>query len=313
MPPSTIIVLDSESESPEVQSITSPERNDSKQDTSDNDSASDEEFAELARRARERARRRHADLENKILPAEDVTRSETTATLSVQSCNAPPQSRDGNRERPAKDPIVEIFITSELVNTKPLIVQRKLSQPLRDVRKAWCSRQGFGPEMAASVFLTWKGKRLFDVTTCKGLGIAAEEANDPLYMGDNCSPEHDDIRVYMEAVTEESFGSRKRHMNVGGGREVDESELDRAEEISETVLRITLKSPGLEDFKIKVRPTTRVSNIIKNFRDMRSIPQEMSILMQFDGERLDPNSVVEENDIADLDSIDVRVMTRKFR
>src|SRR5207248_2516653 len=103
------------------------------------------------------------------------------------------------------------------------------------------------------------------------------------------------------------------HMNVGGGREVDESKLDRAEEISETVLRITLKSPGLEDFKIKVRPTTRVSNIIKNFRDMRNIPQEMSILMQFDGERLDPNSVVEENDIADLDSIDVRVMTPKFR
>jgi len=153
---------------------------------------------------------------------------------------------------------------------------------------------------------------LLDVTTSTGFGIVAEEANDPLYMGDNCSPEHDDIRIHMEAVTEEIFGSRKRHMNVGG-READESDLDRTEEILETVLRITLKSPGLEDFRIRVRPTTRVSNIIENFRDMRNIPQEMSILMQFDGERLDPNSVVEENDIADLDSIDVRVMTPKFR
>lgn len=275
----------------------------------DRDLGSDEEFPELARKARERARNRlHASTSHSVpdAPGAAPYPDKSTAISRTSHKTASPN------HTAIKDPIVHIFITSEIRNTKSLIVQRKFSQDLRDVRKAWCHRQGFDDEMTASVFLTWKEKRLFDVTTCKSLGIKPENESNFSFNSDGGSAEDDCIKVHMEAMTRDILESRKRQAGmIPSDKSERIQEEDGSSAIRETLsgvsIRITLKSPNLDDFKIKVRQLTPISTIIDKFREARKLPPDRSIHLYFDGERLERNSSVQENDIADLDAIDARI------
>ena len=171
---------------------------------------------------------------------------------------------------------VDILITSRIPNTKPLIVQRKVHQSLRQVRFAWCSHQAFDVQTMYDIFLTWRGKRLFDVTTCRSLGIGTE---------DNCL--HHDVKedlfettavgvvenrqVHMEAMTEEIFEqvrrAREKQQQQGGdlfnlndltsSKNDDDDDDDQTEtrvDHKEEQIRIILKSKGREDFKLIVKP-----------------------------------------------------------
>ncbi|KAJ5130176.1 uncharacterized protein N7515_006215 [Penicillium bovifimosum] len=104
---------------------------------------------------------------------------------------------------PANDPVVQIIISSDISNTKPLLVQRKMSQSLGDVRIAWCNRQNFSPEIQSSVYLTWKGRRLFDVTTCRSLGAQAVKGSSSIIdLEDDSQDSQDELRIHIEAVTD---------------------------------------------------------------------------------------------------------------
>ena len=109
--------------------------------------------------------------------------------------------------------IVPILITSKLKNTKPFIIQQKLSQYLRWVHKVWCGHQQFSSEKAAFMFLIWRGKWLFDAITCKELEI--EETN--LHYAETY-----DILVYMEAETEELLAQ----VNINTTEEMEEQYLN---------------------------------------------------------------------------------------
>ena len=80
----------------------------------------------------------------------------------------------------APSPVLSLLIHSPLPDTTPLMVKRRLNQRLKEVRTAWIKKQqGVGalPEDVdmSSIFLTWRGKRLFDFTTCKSLGVTLDE------------------------------------------------------------------------------------------------------------------------------------------
>lgn len=109
----------------------------------------------------------------------------------------------------APDPPVQIFITSRIPDTRPLIVTRKLSQRLQEVRQAWCKRQGFDQEMTDSVFFTFKGRRLFDVATCRSLGLVAD-AFGGVRMKDGFDWDENDGKVTIEAVTLDIFNEDAR-------------------------------------------------------------------------------------------------------
>jgi Ubiquitin-2 like Rad60 SUMO-like len=169
-----------------------------------------------------------------------------------------------------------------------------MSQRLRDVRVAWCKRQGFDNAMTGRVFLTWKGRRLFDVTTCKSLDIGSSTGSD--WPADD----HDSgLQIHVEAVTEELLASRDKRTEDESGTE-DSNETDN-------FIRITLKCPDLDEFKIKVKPSTRISRIISTFRSARNVPLDKHVHLLFDGETLSPDSSVEEHDVADLDLIDISI------
>ncbi|KAJ5157566.1 uncharacterized protein N7482_008666 [Penicillium canariense] len=205
---------------------------------------------------------------------------------------------------PMDNPIVHILITSEIPNTKPLLAQRKMSQALKDVRLAWCERQGFTPEATSSVHLTWRGRRVFDVTTCRSLGIKMDKT--PAAIDDDPLTDQIQLQIHMEAVTNDPLLLNRPGSSLDAG---DPSPARRSpgEEQHDEPMKLILRSPGLDDFKIKARPKTSVSKLISAFRDRQNIRMDQTVSLLFDGDRLDPNTCLGDHDIADLDMVEVLV------
>lgn len=188
-------------------------------------------FAELERKARERARRHK-------------TKSVTDAISTT-----------------AEDdfgPIVTILITSSISGTSPLICKRRIDQRLKEVRLIWCTRQGFDEEMTNDVFLTWKGNKIFDVNTCKGMGIIVDDHGNLRDHGEGTRNSH----IHFEAMTAEIFAEKERareaEYRIEGQKE---EELLQAPDKGVT-LRLILKSKGYNDFKIKVRPVSLPKSLL---------------------------------------------------
>ena len=218
----------------------------------------DEEFPELAREAREKARRKRLQAKiTAISPDPPPSATQEESARRSQSAQQPPPP-----PAPA-DPDVSILITSPLPNTKPLIVIRRVSQRLRDVRVTWCQRQNFAPETTAEIFLVWRGRRLFDVTTCRSLGIGVDQDGNILTNGkrDILSAEND--KIHMEAMTQEilnDYKKAKRRGLVDKPSEEDAEEPVKEQQQAEPQIKIILKAKGYDDFKLIVKPVQNSSS-----------------------------------------------------
>lgn len=267
---------------------------------------SDDEFAELARKAREKARRKR--LEADIVSPSFGNPSFQTQDGHIEEAKAV----NGHTPPPAApDAVVSILITSRITNTTPLIVNRKVSQRLKDVRVTWCQRQGFTADATASIFLTWRGKRLFDVTTCKSLGIGVDSNGNIVMKGQKDILGEEERQIHMEAMTEEilaEYQTLKRREAEGETQHDTEphpEEQPAAEK--EPQVRIILKAKGYTDFKLIVKPTTRITRIVNAFKCDKKIDNAREVFCSFDGERLAPEGQVGETDLADMDYVDVYV------
>ena len=208
-------------------------------------SDTDAEFRELAAKARERRRLKERG------QYQSTQNDETKSPLSPSSNqSAIPHDVDSTQ-----DPVIEIFITSAISNTKPLIVQRRLSQRLKEVRLAWCERQQFSSDFTDVVFFTWRNRRLYDVTTCKNFQITGSrrKSHDSIHDGEEVT------RVHLEAVTEEILATNKQNTesqkfldagksNQGNGRDNEETKAQQ--------LKVKVRAPGFEDHKLIVKPVS---------------------------------------------------------
>lgn len=228
----------------------------------EDDSESDAELAEIKRNAR--AKRR---LEEQ---AEKDRQNATTTHGAYGS------SHMDNYPAPAPDPAVQLFVTSPIPGTKPLIVTRKLSQRLQEVKDAWCARQIFPPEFpTSSIFFTYRLRKLYNVTTCKSLGVKVDSEGkiipDEKTWDDDAETgvggEHEG-KIHLEAVTEELWLKLKeaRRRGRNGSSFLNKASTDQAsgdntpmaagEEAieKEPIIRITFKAKGFKDIKMKTKP-----------------------------------------------------------
>ncbi|KIX97685.1 uncharacterized protein Z520_06463 [Fonsecaea multimorphosa CBS 102226] len=97
--------------------------------------------------------------------------SRPASSNSIQDFGAASAGRRStpNLEQQENDPEVKILIQSEIAGTKSLIVKRKASQSLKQVKEFWCQRFELEESVRRQVFFTWKGTRLFDSTTMRGI------------------------------------------------------------------------------------------------------------------------------------------------
>ena len=224
--------------------------------------SSDEEFPELARQAREKARAKQLQAEffQTDTPPPALQPSQDESTVASKQASQPPLPA------PRIDPVVTILLTSSISNTKPLIVARKLGQRLKDVRLTWCERQGFAPNFTSTVILTWRGKRLYDVSTCRSLGIAADADGNIVVKGEKDVFGEENRQIHMEAMTEETFQTQRLErervaaMEARKADEEEEEEVPMAEEPkAEEQVKIILRSKGREEFKLIVKPVSASS------------------------------------------------------
>ncbi|OQD82644.1 hypothetical protein PENANT_c020G02329 [Penicillium antarcticum] len=240
----------------------------------------------------------------------------TTPTLETRSCESSKKVNHPEKKAvqsalpptPPDDPVVQILISSEITNTKPLLVHRKMSQGLREVRLAWCNRQNFDPEIQSSIYLTWKGRRVFDVTTCRSLGVQA--GRNPIHtsMDEDLITGYPELRIHMEAVADGPLPVSHRSCSPDNGK-VPAAE-QTTEDDKEEPMKLVLRSPGLDDFKIKARAKTQISRLISAFRTKQNISMDQMISLQFDGDKLNPDDCLRDYDIDDLDLVDVQIKRR---
>lgn len=207
---------------------------------------SDDEYAELARKAREKARKRlETDLApsvaDPIVPPDSQDLSSRSRTRSASQPWSPLPSS-------CPDPVVQILLTSRIPNTNPLIVNRRVSQRLKEVRVAWCQRQGLAPKLTNSVYLTWRGKRLFDVTTCKSLGIGVDVDGHISLKGQYDFMGEEEKHIHMEAMTDDT--------SIEEAQQKMHQQQSSSEAMEETRIRIILKAKEFDDFKLIVKPVS---------------------------------------------------------
>ncbi|QSZ35339.1 hypothetical protein DSL72_008209 [Monilinia vaccinii-corymbosi] len=266
----------------------------------DEDALSEEEFPELLAKAREN--KRLADLAQQRRNAEWAnTNHEPNRNMGDD---------DVFQDKQKGEPVLEIFISSRLENTKNLVIKRKLHQRLREVRQAWCDKQEWEGErmpddLKDSILLTWRNKRIFDSMTCASLNLDFNTNGDLNSSGDGFNSG----RIHMEAWTNDLWDECCR------AAEAEEISGDDDEPIEEVApepsrkMRLILKaqSKDVKDFKAYVKPTTTIQKLVDGFRTTNKIPANEKIILTFDGDQLDPDGTVEDAGFEDMDAIEVLI------
>ncbi|KAF7906574.1 hypothetical protein EAF00_000853 [Botryotinia globosa] len=268
-------------------------------DDDEDDAFSEEEFPELLAKAREN--KRLADLAQQRSNAEWANKNHEPDRNAVDD--------DVFQENKKTEPILEIFISSRLENTKNLIIRRKLHQRLREVRQAWCGKQEIdgihmNEELKDSILLTWRNKRLFDSMTCASLGLDFNTNGDVDTTGEGFNSG----RIHMEAWTNDLWDECCKATEA---EEISDDEEEPVEVVPEPVnkMRLILKaqSKDIKEFKTYVKPTTTIKKLVDGFRSTNKIPADKNIILSFDGDHLELDSTVEEAGFDDMDTVDVLI------
>lgn len=219
------------------------------------DDESDEELAALARQARQR--RRQQQQKTSASPA-TIGKDPSPQTTELRA------SHSGFQTPPLPDPPVKVLVVSRIENTNPLLVFRKLSQNLREIRLAYCKRQGFSEDFTEKVFLIHCMRRVYDVTTCRSLGLETDTEGNITMKGAEGKEGVD--QVALEAVTDEIFAQiraekaregakRAGHWDPGAEAGAESEQLD-APPAEEEYLKLVLKAKDKADFKLMVKPVS---------------------------------------------------------
>lgn len=210
---------------------------------SEEDYDSDPEIAEMQRKAREKARAKQWETSKASTPGLKDTPDASSSTP------------------PAADPVVKILVTSDLPGTNPLILCRKISQRLKEVREMWCKKQGFSEHDTSKIFFVHRGRQYWDSTTVRRLGLEVDEYG-TIYRTDDPTKEGVD-QVHVEAVTSELFEemkaekARKDRAAVAVYDEEDEEQAEEEVAPDPTQhIRLVVKAKGKSDWKVKVKPVS---------------------------------------------------------
>ncbi|KAB8337028.1 hypothetical protein FH972_021332 [Carpinus fangiana] len=231
------------------------------------------------------------------------------------------------------EPTISILLHSRIPDTQPLIVKRLISQPLKMVRVGFCKFNKLPKEVEDSVFLTWRRHRLFDITTCRSIGIDVD-ASGEVYIkgdrlgssygnfggggGDDSDDDYGGAKVHMEVVTQAIFDDDKKALEARFGRRREASsptsnaavvaaKQPNGQDSMERRVKIILRSKGYEEYKLSVRLTTTFQQVVNVFRSQRNVPAEKEVFLMFDGDRLAGADTVDTSEIDDMDYIDVHV------
>lgn len=253
-----------------------------------------------------------------LIPSDDDSVSE-----------ADPSPLDGAQGRLKKrEPVIaiKIFVVSRLpddiLQQKTFGVKRGLNQDLGLVRQGfiqWARKLGMeiSEEMERDIFLTWKGRRIYDSATGISLGWQPTAAGEFPHR----VPGFNRGGVMLEAWTMEGFERYKEEQvrqrlidrgemadeGVAAGDEAARGGAEEQQEPEVPKIKLLLTEKDTEPLRLTVWADTAVRILIGAYRKQREVPDDRDIRLQFDGDWLSPNMTVGEAEIEDMCTVEVYV------
>ena len=278
------------------------------------ESEDDEYMRALKKRAREKAQLQ------RLNPAQQksATAASPASDFRSPSVEQPPTASgeatktfDEPEPEAKSDPEIAILIKSLIPNAKPLIVNRRVSQPLQQVKEFWCGRQNFEPAFTKKVFFTFLDIKLFNSSTLRTAlqMLKKQKGFDP-----DGSEEPSKGKIILEAMTEEIYQERLKSKERKLAAEANSENVLEAEEADEAPapeppkkegIIIRLKCKELPIMPLRIRPHTSIEKIMRGFQSQNKIDPQKTCYLVFDGERLPPEMSVEEAGFQDDDEIEV--------
>jgi hypothetical protein len=172
--------------------------------------------------------------------------------LKLSKSTKPPEKGSlggGNGNVPiVPDPVIKVLIVSRVPDKNPLIVNIHLSHRFGKIKEAWCDREGIPREQQSEYFFTYQNRRVYDINTCKSLGVTTENYEER-------------GQIVVEAVTEEIFKEiKKSDVRPKTWEEYvkmdDSVEPEPEPPATTSVIRINLKAKGYEVFKLQTFPVS---------------------------------------------------------
>ena len=286
----------------------------------------DEYTQELKRKAREKERLRRLDPDTKPPRTPEQLPTSHAHSFAVDQPSVAESSSMGSsvisppQVSAKKDngPILQILVRTEIPGGNPLVIRRYASQSLGDVKAAYCQHQKFNASLTAKVFLTWRGVKLWNSSTCTHILKKLKEECKALRLAGLDDDDDEDPsrgKIEVEAITEEIFGKRQTDkekealQSVLGRRGANEESSEEETEMPEIQQKfiLSLRCPGLDEFKLRVKPSTSIREIIRGFKIKRNVDQGKQCVLRFEGETLDPECTIADAEIDDDVMVEVLI------
>jgi hypothetical protein len=195
----------------------------------------DEEFPELVAKARERAR---------LQEQQQLRQASHRNGQELES-----QIRATTEEH---DPVINILIHPLIPNTAPLLVKRKYRQNFKDVRLAWCAKNNIAEEARLDVFFTWRERRIFDVASCRSIGIKLDSDGRPFMKRPEDGYTEPIDQIVLNATTQEIQEQMKK-LAEAATKERDQQSRSLSPERIAPQYKVIMRSKGHPDQKLLVR------------------------------------------------------------
>lgn len=220
--------------------------------------------------------------------------------------------------------VVKIFVHSRIAafaeyDPQGFGCQRKINQsvgPVRDAFPQWLRRKGVPvtDEMDKAIFLTWKGRRIYNSVSGLGLGWQPQGTNKP----HEREPGFIRDGVLLEAWTEEDFErytadlerqrliDRGELVEEGPGVEVADDPEEQAEpEVAK--VKVILKEKNTEPVRMTTFLDTQVRVLIGAYRRQKKVAEDREIRLNYDGDWLNPEMTVAQAYIDDMCTVEVYI------
>jgi hypothetical protein len=172
--------------------------------------------------------------------------------LSELTRQAREQAKRRDDPNDDSNPQIDLFIEPRIPDTDPMIIKRRYKQNFGPVREAWCKHNNIDKAMAAEVYFTWRGNRLYDVTSISSLGIKLDVEGLPVLVGADRYPHRLD-KLSLVATTEDVEREEKRRVEEEGARRKAEAEAALEPKKKELGIKVILRSKQYQEVKLIVK------------------------------------------------------------
>lgn len=270
----------------------------------------EDEFAHFIVRAAEKqaaAEAAAAALCSSTEPSDGVTPSATEAVRAGRKIRQPIVA-------------VKIFVHSRLSSIaqpqKYFGVKRGLTQDLGTVRQAfisWMRKQDIQvpDSIEAAIFLTWKGRRIYDSASGVSLGWQPAATGEFPHTTTRV-PGFDRGGVLLEAWTEAEFAQytadQERQRLIDRGELIEEgvaAEDDESQEPAVPKVKVLMQEKDQEPLRLTLWLDTAIRILAGAYRKQRNVPEDREIRLRYEGEWLQPDMTVAEAEIEDMCTVEV--------